>query len=162
MGGCLALALSGCAGYRLGPLNGLASGKSVQVRPFQNQTLEPRLTDAVTAGLREELQRDRSVTLATRDDGDIVVSGVITRYQRLELTTLRSDALTGHDFRLRLTAHVIARERSSGKVILDKTVEGFTLVRAGNDLTSSEAQGLPLLATDLAKNVTALLVEGGW
>ena len=42
--------LFGCAGYRLGPTGGFAAGeKSIQVMPFSNQTLEPRLTDAVTA-----------------------------------------------------------------------------------------------------------------
>ena len=34
----LFLALCGCAGYRLGPVNGVAAGeKSVQVRPVLNQ-----------------------------------------------------------------------------------------------------------------------------
>jgi hypothetical protein len=45
---------SGCAGYHLGPTNGLRSGeRSVQVNPFVNQTLEPRLGDAITSSLRK-------------------------------------------------------------------------------------------------------------
>ena len=39
---------------------------------------------------------------------------------------------------------------------------GMTLVRVGPDLQSTERQALPLLATDLANNVTALLVDGSW
>ena len=79
--------LAGCAGYRLGPSNGMAVGdKSVQIRPFANQTLEPRLTDALTQELRRELQRDGTFHLASSDDADIVVSGVITRYNRRELS----------------------------------------------------------------------------
>ena len=47
------LVLSGCAGYKLGPTNNLAAGeKSVQITPFANQTLEPRLGDAVTGALK--------------------------------------------------------------------------------------------------------------
>ena len=39
--GCSLLLLSGCAGYRLGPTNGLAAGdKSVQYVPFVNRTIE--------------------------------------------------------------------------------------------------------------------------
>ena len=53
-----------------------------------------------------------------------------------------------------------ARDRSTGKVILDQPVTGFTLIRVTTDLTSTERQALPLLAADLAKNVTALLAEG--
>ena len=59
-------------------------------------------------------------------------------------------------------AQVTARDRSTGKVILDQPVTGFTLIRVTTDLASTERQALPLLAADLAKNVTALLAEGPW
>jgi len=163
LGVAATLALCGCAGYRLGPVNGQAAGaRSVQIHPFINKTIEPRLTDAVTDELRRELQRDGTYRLDTHDEGDIVISGVITRYHRLELAFNPADVLTVSDYRLTLTAQVTARERSTGKVLLDRPVTGYTLIRVGSDLTSSERQALPLLAGDLAKNVTALLVEGGW
>jgi hypothetical protein len=158
-----ALVLAGCAGYRLGPSNGIAAGeKSIQVRPFSNSTLEPRLTDAVTGQLRRELQRDGTFRLATQDDGDIVVSGNITRYVRREMSMSEVDTLTPVDFRLTLTAHVTARERSSGKVLLDRMVTGSAFIRIGTDLTDAERQVLPVLAGDLARNVTALLADGSW
>ncbi len=161
--GLVALGGIGCAGYKLGPVNGLAAReKSVQFIPFVNRTLEPRLADAVNSQLREELQRDGTYQLATQNDGDIVVVGTISRYERIEVSFSASDILTVRDYRLELTAHVTARERSSGKVILDQPVKGTTLIRVNNDLTSSERQALPLLAGDLAKNVTALLAEGSW
>jgi hypothetical protein len=155
--------LTGCAGYRLGPTNGVVAGsKSIQIISFANQTLEPRLADAVSFQLRKQLQRDGTYELNTHDSGDIILSGVITRYQRHELSFARDDILTVRDYRLTLTAQVTARERSSGKVILDRAVTGYTLIRVGSDLTSTERQALPLLAADLAKNVTSLLVDGTW
>ncbi len=161
--GLAALGGSGCAGYKLGPVNGLAAReKSVQIIPFANATLEPRLADAVTSQLRQELQRDGTYQLATQNDGDIIVAGTINHYERIEVSFSASDILTVRDYRLELTAHVTARERNSGKVILDQPVKGTTLIRVTNHLTSSERQGLPLLAGDLAKNVTALLAEGSW
>src|ERR1035437_299766 len=55
----VAALLAGCAGYHLGPVNGAVAGeKSVEVLPFNNQTLQPRLGDAVTQALRERLQTD--------------------------------------------------------------------------------------------------------
>src|ERR1043165_2687288 len=40
---CLGIGLTGCAGYHLGPTNGVRAGeRSVQVNPFVNQTIEPR------------------------------------------------------------------------------------------------------------------------
>ena len=139
-----------------------AREKSIQVNPFSNQTLEPRLTDAVTSQMRKQLQNDGTFQLATRDPGDIVLSGVIIRYQRHEITFSSTDTLTVHDYQLSLTAKVTARDRSTGKLVLDQPVTGTTLVRVGSDLTSSERQALPLLAADLAKNVTALLADGSW
>jgi hypothetical protein len=159
----LLLFLTGCAGYQLGPTNGLARlDKTVQVIPFDNQTLEPRLTDAVTAQLRKTFQSDGTFQLATHDEGDIVVSGTITRYLRREMSFTPGDTLTVRDFRLGMTAQVTARERRSGKLLLDKPVTGYTLIRVGADLASAERQALPLLAGDLARNVTSLLADGAW
>src|SRR5258708_18228204 len=76
---------TGCAGYRLGPVNGLAAGeKSVQVMPFINRTLQPRLTDAVTSQMRKELQRDSTYQLSSSVDADIILSGELTGYLRTE------------------------------------------------------------------------------
>ena len=161
--GLVALGGSGCAGYKLGPVNGLAArAKSVQINPFTNQTLEPRLGDAVTSQLRIELQRDGTYQLASHNDGDIVVSGAVTRYIRIEVSFSASDVLTVRDYRLEMSARVTARNRSTGKLILDQLVTGHTLIRVTNDLVSTERQALPLLAADLASNVSALLTVVSW
>jgi hypothetical protein len=158
-----ALGASGCAGYRLGPVSGVAAGaRSVQVNPFTNQTLEPRLGEEVTGQLRGQLQRDGTYRLASHNDGDIVINGSITRYHRQPVSLSPSDTLTVRDFRLEVRARVTAYDRSRGNMVLDQPVSGFTLIRVTTDLTSTERQAMPLLAADLAKNVTALLTEGSW
>jgi hypothetical protein len=155
--------LTGCAGYRLGPTNGMAPReKSVQVNAFVNRTLEPRFSDAVTLELRKVLEHDGTYQLATHDDGDVVISGEIIKFERLELSFSPTDVLTARDYRLQVTARVTARERSSGKTLIDQPVLGTTLVRIGNDISSAERQALPLIANDLARNVTSLLVDGAW
>jgi len=163
LGGLVALGGSGCAGYKLGPVNGQVAGaKSVQINPFANTTLQPRLGDEVTAQLRKQLQQDATFHLASHDDGDIVVSGSVNGYYRQGVSLSPSDTLTVVDYRLQVRAQVTARERGSGKLILNQLVSGFTLIRVTTDLTSTERQAMPLLAADLAKNVTALLAEGNW
>jgi hypothetical protein len=163
LSGFLALALSGCSGYRLGPPSGVPAGSSsVQVTPFENRTLQPHLTDEVTQQMHKAIQQDGTYKLATHNDGDIVLSGVITIYDRTEVTLQSSDILTARDYRLTVFAHVTARERASGKSVLDQSVSGMTLIRVVNDLTSTERQAMPLLALDLAEKITALLAEGKW
>ena len=159
----LGLALSGCAGYRLGPtMERQAGGLSIQVNPFANQTLEPRLSESVTLSLRKQLQQDGTYRLDTGKAGDIIVEGSILEYDRSEVSFVPSDTLTPQDYRVRILAHVTARERASGRVLLDRNVSGRTTLRVGSDLTSSERQAIPLAAEDLARQITSLLADGEW
>lgn len=162
--GLAALILAGCAGYHLGPVDGqMAGARSIEVRPFNNQTLEPRLGDAITQSLRERLQTDGTYRLSTKGgEGDVVVTGVVSTYNRTGLGFLSTDVATPEDFRVDVVAHVTARDRRSGKTILDKNVRGHTLVHIGNDLASAEREAMPLLAEDLAQNISELLTEGAW
>ena len=162
-GSLLALTLSGCAGYRLGPTNGQTAGaKSVQLVPFANNTFEPRLTEAVTYAMRKTLQQDGTFRLDTHGQGDIIVTGVITSYNRSPLSFQPADVVTVRDYRLTMKVQITARERSSDKVILDRTISGFTTLRVANDLSSEERQALPLLADNLARNATSMLADGPW
>jgi hypothetical protein len=163
LAGLTAIVLSGCAGYTVGPTSGLPGGtKSLQIVPFINRSPEPRLTDPVTSALRKETQRDGTYRLETRGTGDVTLTGVITEYDRREQTLVSSDVITVKDYQLRLTAQVTARDRVTGKVLVDQSVTGYTLMRVTSDFQSAERQALPLLATDLARRVTALLTDGTW
>jgi hypothetical protein len=161
---CLVVfALTGCAAYHLGPVNGATAGeKSIEILPFNNQTLQPRLGDALTQSLRERLQTDATFQLTTHGAGDIVVTGVIRSYTRQGIGYLSSDVSTPEDFRVEVVAHITARDTVSGKLLLDKDVKGHTLVHVDSDLASAERQALPLLADDLAQNITEFLTEGSW
>src|SRR6267142_920688 len=88
----LLAALTGCAGYALGPTNGVAArSKSIRVNHFQNDTLEPRLIQPLDAALRKNLQQEGTYRLATHDEGDIIVNGVIIKYDRSPLSFQPTD-----------------------------------------------------------------------
>jgi hypothetical protein len=60
------LLLSGCAGYRLGPVGGqIAGARGIQVPMARNATLEPRLAEPVTLALRRHIQQDGTFRLET-------------------------------------------------------------------------------------------------
>jgi hypothetical protein len=154
---------AGCAGYRLGPTNGLAAGAhSIQVVPFRNQTFEPRLTEAVTTALRRTLQQDGTFKLVTREDANVVLTGTLVRYQRSPVSFQARDVLTPRDFGAYLYAQVTAADRVTGKKLVDQEVAASTTVRVGADLASAERQAFPLLAEELARQITGLLVDGAW
>jgi hypothetical protein len=160
---CGALALAGCAGYRAGPVNGVTAGaRAVTVRPFRNDTFEPRLTEAVDFALRRKLQQDGTYRLDTHGEGDIVVTGVIIDMNRAPLSFQPTDVLTPRDYEMRLVAKVTATERITGKMVLDREFVGRTTVRASNNRDLAERQAQPTIAEDLARNITSALTEGPW
>jgi hypothetical protein len=132
------------------------------VRFFDNATDEPRLPEAVATALRRTLQQDGTYRLNTQNEGDVIVSGKLISYERSGLSFQPRDVLTIRDFEIRLTAHVTAMERSTGKLLLDREVTGRVTLRPSEDFNSAERQAVPLLAADLAHNVASLLVDGTW
>lgn len=161
--GTLLLAVCGCAGYRLGPSNGLRAGeKTIQIVPATNRTLEPRLGDAATAALRKEIQRDGTYRLVTRGTADIVLTCELFSYERFDISFIPSDTTTLSDYRISLRARVSAKETATGKIILAEEFTGHSLMQVANDLPSVERQTMPILATDLAQKITAALADGTW
>lgn len=157
------IVLSGCAGYTLGPTNGLSAGvRSIRIDLFVNKTQEPRLAEPVAIALRRQLQQDGTYKLATHGEADIVVDGMILTYTREPISFNPNDIVITRDYDARLTARVHAIERGTGRVVLDREVTGRTLIQGQSDLPSAERQAVPLLAEDLAHNITALLVDGRW
>ena len=157
------LVLSGCAGYRLGPTNGTVAGtRSVEVALFPNHTLEPRLSEPVAQALRKRLQQDGTFHLTTSGGADVVVTGQLTRFERVPVSFKPNDIITTRDYDVRLTAHVHAVDRGTGKVLVDRDVIGRSTVQNTADLASAERQIAPLVAEDLARKITGYLVDGTW
>ena len=158
-----ALFLSGCAGYHLGPSNGLEAGaRTIQFLPPVNKTFEPRAAEELNHQLRRQVQRDGTYRLSTRENGDVVVTTTILKYHRFGETFQQRDTLTVRDYRVQLVAQVTAYDRVSGKNLVNREFMGRTSVRIGADQSSAERQALPLLAEDLARNITAAIVDGEW
>lgn len=159
-----ALLISGCLGYKLGPSNGYPAGaRSIQVLPFQNQTVEPRLSAPVTAAVRKSLQQDGTYSLSTHaGEGDLLLQGTITQLERTPLSYNPNDTLRTLDANLTLYTHVTVTDRHSGKLLLDKTLLSRTTIRLDSDQTSTEQQAIPLLADELARRITSYVTDGDW
>ncbi len=160
VGGLLA---AGCAGYHLGPSNGLVAGaKTIRINLFNNATPEPRLSEALATAIRRQIQQDGTYRLVTDGPADVEVSGTITEFDRTPLSFQPNDVLTPLDVFAILYARVIAEDHSTGKRLVDQVVFGRTTIRVGTDLAEAEYQAVPVLAADLARNATALIVDGTW
>jgi len=158
-----ALTATGCASYRLGPVNpAIPAGQAIEVGLFENATPQSGLTESVNASIRRELHRDGTFGLATGGDGDVLLTGNITAYRRSAVSFQPRDILSVRDFEVELVTRILAAEKATNKILVDHKLTGRTTVRLGGDLASAERQALPLLANDLARKTVALLAEGQW
>jgi hypothetical protein len=159
----LAVALSGCAGYKLGPTNGIPAGaRTVKLQPFVNETLEPRVTEYFGNSMRKQLQQDGTYRLETSGTPDILVKGEITRFDRAGLSYQEGDVLTPDEYVLTMQAHFVAIDLNTGKTFINRTIQGSTYLHIGTDEFSDERQAIPILTDSLARNAISLLVDGQW
>jgi hypothetical protein len=151
--------ISGCAGYHIGPVT-KTSFHSIAVPMFRNETLVPQVEAQISNAVIQRLQQDGSVRIESRSQADAVLIGTVLRYERMALRSLRTDSGVPREYRITITVHVEARDRRTGETVLKPTdVVGTSDVFIGEDQQSAEYQALPLVADDIAKRVTGLLVE---
>jgi hypothetical protein len=155
--------LTGCVGYQAGPTNGtLAGARTVSVSFFKNETLEPRLVVAVNRALKRNLQQDGTFELETNGNADLLVTGELTEFLRGGVSYKPGDILTVQDYNLQLTATITVTDRVTGEVIIQREITGSSIVRVGNDLSAGQRQAVPLIAEQLARQATDLIVDGDW
>ncbi len=153
------LGLTGCAGYRLGPVGPL-SYRSVAVPMFQNDTPQPQLEAQLTNAILKRLHADGSLRVESESQADVLLRGRITQYSRSALRYVPTDDRAVREYRLIITAEIEARQARTGAVALKRRVlSGQADVFVGSDLQSAELQAVPLAADDLARKVVSLLTE---
>jgi hypothetical protein len=160
----LALAglLAGC-GYTLGPTNHMTAGaRSLGIRPFVNNTHEPRLTEYLAMSLRRQVQVDGTFHLETAGSPDIWVTGEIKKYDRTPLSYATNDILTPQEYVLGMDTHVVAREASTGRVVYDQVIHGTSYLRIGEDLAAAEREAIPVLTDVVARTTVDQLADGKW
>lgn len=159
----LTLWLAGCAGYRLGPTGGFAAGsRTVRVEYFENQTLQPRLSEALAHALRKRLQQDGTYRLVSAGEADVVVRGQILRLDRRPLSFQPRDIRTTRDEELEVAVHLRAEDRRAGTNLVDREVVARLSVRLEGNQTSAERQAMTQLAEDFADRAVPLIVDLPW
>ena len=155
--------LTGCVGYQAGPTNGVIAGaRTVRVSFFRNETLEPRLVVAVNRALKRNLQQDGTFELETHGNADLLVTGELTDFLRGGVSYTPGDILTVQDYNLQLTAKIKVTDRVTGEVLIQREITGSSIVRVGSDLSAGQRQVVPLIADQLARQATDLIVDGDW
>lgn len=163
-----AMFLSACAGYTVGPIKPtpMKEVKSVCVKNFKNDTLEPRVSALLANALIKQIQLDGTYEVTDEGRADAVIEGTLNEIQRRPARSLRSNVLQTREYILYLRGRYKVVNPRSGVVLDDRNIAGSTsfFVAGENLLTADsnqdERQALPLAAEDLAIRLTSLISEG--
>lgn len=155
-------ALTGCAGYRLGPAKPafLKDVHTVAVPTFRNDTLEPRLEVLVTDSVIKQLQQDGTYKVGPEAEADAILTATIEKIQRNPARSVRGNVLLTREFNLTLTLRFQFADRVTRRVLDSGSLLGQTSYFVGSDLQQNERQAIPLAAEQVAVRLVSQLTEG--
>jgi hypothetical protein len=154
-----ALALTGCAGYKLGSMLP-PEIQTVNVPTFSNKTKEPLIEGPCTQAVIEEFQKDGSLRVVRSDQSDAILTVAVTSFDLNPLGYRRDIQNAANQYRLIITASLIMERRSDHKILAQNPrVKGEAVFDLTGDLTSAKSRILPLAAKDLAHQIVEKVVE---
>jgi hypothetical protein len=158
----LALLLSGCAGYHLGPATPayLRQIHSIAVPTFRNATLVPRIETLVTGTVIKQFQQDGTFRIASEDNADASLKGEIIAVGRSPARSVRGNVLATTEFNLSMRVRYTLVGRDGKTMAGPAEAAGSTSFFVGEDVNTDERQALPLAAEQLAGHLVSQLSEG--
>jgi lipopolysaccharide assembly LptE-like protein len=158
----LALLLSGCAGYHLGPATPayLRQIHSIAVPTFRNATLVPRIEALVTGTVIKQFQQDGTFRIASEDNADASLKGEIIAVGRSPARSVRGNVLATTEFNLSVRVRYTLVGRDGKTMAGPAEAAGSTSFFVGEDVNTDERQALPLAAEQLAGHLVSQLSEG--
>jgi hypothetical protein len=153
-----ALCSGGCVGYRVGstlPPN----IRSVHVPTFVNRSGEPEVDTMATRATIDELQRDGTLTVSSRQSADTILEVTIVKFKLQPVRYSSGRAKTAREYRARIAVNLVFKLKRSGEVLRKKRVEGEATFETGSDLSLAKRRAIPLAARDLAHDIVEAVVE---
>jgi NAD-dependent DNA ligase len=154
----LVVALSGCAGYRLG--SSLPPGINVvHVPVFSNETSEPLLEVVTTRATTAEFQRDGTLSVGDLDRADVVLEVRLLSFSLDPLRFARDAQTSAEEYRLTIGVAMQLREIRTGNILATSRVVGEKDFVLTGDLSSAKRANLPAAANDLAARIVRASIE---
>lgn len=158
LAGLCLLAVS--CGYQLGGTKPtkLEFAKTVQVRLFVNNSLEPRAATLVTGALADEIQRDGTYRLSSRGRSDIRVEGEVHSITFDQLRSSRQDTYKSTELGLRLHVKYKVVNSRNNEVLYaseaEEVAQFFDLGNIQTARTNALSYAARLVATSIAETLT--------
>ena len=155
------LLLAGCANYRLGTTLP-PHLKTIYVPTFENRTIEPNIEQKITTAVRRQFQHDGQLKIvSSEDEADIVLKATLTSYDVDSLLRDKNNPNATRRYRATIACRIDARERETGKAIVEQTVTGDTTFPAAGDTVTARRNALNDVARSLSLEVVDAVI-GAW
>jgi hypothetical protein len=162
-GACLlGLALAGCAGYTIGPIQPtfMKDVHRVAVPIFDNHTNEPDVEALATTTLIKQLQQDGTYQVTRADQADAEIKGIVTDVIRSQARALTGNVLASSEFNLTVRIHLDILDAHTKAKLAQRDVDGTSRFFVQNDIPAQERQALPLAFEDASVQAASYLTEG--
>ena len=154
----LGLYLAAGCGYSASPT--LSSNiKRIYIPTFENETTRYGIEQDLTRAVTEAFTNDNRLTVVSERDADVMLRGVIVRYEKGALTFDR--AATVDEFRVSISISVVLENLGEGKVMWeDNTMNAWEAYNEGTDETLSEDEATAKVMVTLADDIVSRTLEG--
>ncbi len=156
------LLLSGCAGYRLGPIKPteLANTHSLAVPTFKNDTLEPRIQSLATNAVIKQIQMDGSFVVASQKNADATLNATIKTIDRRQLRAVRTDVLRTSELEVGVTIEYSVVDNETSAILTKGSVSGRTNIFLDPNFQLSERQAVQQAIERASVNLVTAISEG--
>jgi outer membrane lipopolysaccharide assembly protein LptE/RlpB len=153
----LLLVLSSC-GYSASPTLS-SSIKRIYIPTFENETTRYGIEQDLTEAVVNAFTSDNRLTVVSERDADVMLRGVIIRYEKGALTFDR--AATVDEFRVSISISVVLEDLRQGKVLWeDDTMSAWDSYNEADTGATSEDAATAKVMDTLAKDIVSRTIEG--
>jgi hypothetical protein len=163
MAALIGMLLTGCAGYRLGPIQPhfMEGIHTIAVPTFRNETLIPRIEVMVADTVIRQIQEDGTFKVASSPEtADAVLEGEIMQVLRRPSRTVLGDVQATQEFDMTMVIHYKIIRKATGVTVDDKNTTGSTSFFVSGDVNQDEIQAIPLAAQNAAIHMVSEFGEG--
>jgi len=163
----LAFVLTGCAGYKIGPVKPkyMDGVTKLAIPNLHTDVLQPRIETLITNTVIHAFQRDGTFKIVDEKDADATLSLKLDSLDRRPNRNVVGNTLLTSEYQLvlRVSYRVLKRD---GTQLDTRSASGVTYFFATGantisaDINQDEEQAIPIAAADMAGHLVSQVTEG--
>lgn len=158
-----ALALAGCAGYRVGGVKPapLATVRTIAVPMFANSTQHPRAEALATSAVANALVQDGTFRIGTIDQADAILEGKLKKINYRQIRGTRRDTLFPEELANTVTLEWKLRDaRDPTRILAAGVSSGTSQLFVSSNLQTARNNALPEALERAGEDLVARLGNG--